>query len=273
MRQININGATLNVFERGAGPTLVFIHGFPLNHTMWVSQLEALAGNNRLIAPDLRGFGRSTFAAAAAAGETITMEQYADDLVNMLDQWAVRQPVCLCGLSMGGYIALAFFRKYRDRVRSLILCDTRSVADSPEAVAGRRQMADKVLVEGSAMVADAMLPKLLHPRTAADCPQLAQAVRQMIVETEPRGIAAAQRGMAVRPDCTDLLPTIGVRTLVLVGQEDAISPVDEMRKLAGAIPGAEFKVVPDAGHMAPLENPAFVNAAIASFLANELHAR
>ena len=268
MRQIPVNGATLNVFERGAGATVVFIHGFPLNHAMWASQLDALAGNNRLIAPDLRGFGRSTVTEG-----TVSMEKFADDLATMLDAMAVRQPVCLCGLSMGGYIAMAFLRKYRQRVRSLILCDTRSVADTPEAAAGRRQLADKVSVEGSAIVADAMTPKLLHPRTPADRPALAQAVRDMILGCDPRGIAAALRGMAERPDSTELLQTIDVRTLVLVGQEDAISPVDEMRKLAAAIPGAEFKIVPDAGHMAPMENSALVNDAIAAFLANELHAR
>jgi 3-oxoadipate enol-lactonase len=164
-------------------------------------------------------------------------------------------------------------RKYRTRVRSVVLCDTRSAADTPEAAAGRRQMADKVLAEGAAAVAEGLLPKLLHPRTPSERPAVAEAVREMILATDPRGIAAAQRGMAERPDVTDLLPTINVRTLVLVGQDDAISPPEEMRKLAQAIPDSRFVIVPDAGHMAPLENPEFVNDALAGFLANELHAR
>jgi 3-oxoadipate enol-lactonase len=268
MRRIEANGASLNVFECGAGPAVVFIHGFPLNHTMWIRQLDELAANNRLIAPDLRGFGRST-----VTDGTATMSQLADDLAAMLDQLAVHQPVCLCGLSMGGYVAFEFWRKHRKRVRSLVLCDTRSGADTPEAAAGRRQMADRVLVDGPGFVAEAMLPKLLHPRTPAERPLVAEAVREMILASDPRGIAAAQRGMAERADSTSLLSGIDVRTLVLVGQEDAICPPDEIRKMAAAIPQAQFSVVPSAGHMAPLENPAFVNRALAGFLANELHAR
>jgi 3-oxoadipate enol-lactonase len=268
MRQIDIKDATLNVVDRGAGPGVLFIHGFPLDQRMWNAQLDALSANHRLIAPDLRGFGRSSVTEG-----TVTMEQFADDLAMMLDRLNIQQPVALCGLSMGGYVAFQFLRKYPARVRSLVLCDTRSVADTPEGAAARRQMADKVVAEGTAPVAEALLPKLLHPRTPSDRPAVAQAVREMILSTDPRGIAAAQRGMAARSDVTAQLPTISVRTLVLVGQEDAISPLDEMRKLAEAIPGAQFVAVPDAGHMAPMENPAFVNDAIGGFLANELHAR
>ncbi|MBI2823812.1 MAG: alpha/beta fold hydrolase [Planctomycetia bacterium] len=268
MRRIDVNGASLNVIDRGAGPAVVFIHGFPLNHTMWAAQLDALAANNRLIAPDLRGFGQST-----ATDGTVTIAQFADDVAAALDALAVRQPVCLCGLSMGGYVAFQFLRKYRDRVRSLVLCDTRSAADTPEAAEGRRKMAEEVLRNGTAALAEAMLPRLLHPRTAQERPQVAAAVRDMILSCDPRGVAAAQRGMAARPDVTELLPSIDVRTLVIVGQEDAISPPAEMRKIAAAIPQAQFVEVPDAGHMAPMENAALVNAALAKFLADELHAR
>jgi pimeloyl-ACP methyl ester carboxylesterase len=268
MRRVNVDGATLNVFERGAGPAVVFIHGFPLNHTMWIEQLDALSANNRLIAPDLRGFGQSS-----ASDCTVTIEQFADDIAQMLDEIAARQPVCLCGLSMGGYVAFQFIRKYRERVRSLVLCDTRSVRDTPEAAEGRRQLADKVISEGTAAIAQSMLPRLLHPQTAQRQPLVAEAVREMILSGDPRGIAAASRGMAERPDATPLLSTISVRTLVLVGEQDAISPPEEMRKLADGIPHAQFLVVPEAGHMAPVENPAFVNDALTRFLANELHAR
>jgi 3-oxoadipate enol-lactonase len=267
MRHVNISSGTLAVEDRGAGPTVVLIHGFPLNHTMWSAQLAALPSNHRLIAPDLRGFGHS-----AVTEGTVTMEQQADDIAAMLDALGIDQPVCLCGLSMGGYVAFQFLRKYRDRVRSLVLCDTRSVADTPEAAAARRQMADKVVTEGVAGVAAAMLPKLLHPRTPEVRPQVAASVREMILSTDPHGIAAAQRGMAERPDVTSLLPTIDVPTLVLVGQEDAISPPDEMRKIAAAIPGAQFEIVPDAGHMSPMENPQHVNKLLGAFLHNELHA-
>ncbi len=268
MRTINASGATFGVFERGAGAPVVFIHGFPLNHSMWARQVDELATGNHVIVPDLRGFGRST-----VTDGTVTMAQQADDVAAILNELGIQQPVSLCGLSMGGYVAFEFLRKYRERVRSLILCDTKSAADTGEAAAGRRQMADRVLVDGAGFVAEAMLPKLLHPRTATAQPLLAESVREMILSTDPRGIAAAQRGMAERADATSLLSTINVPTLVLVGQEDAISPAAEMKKLADSIPQAEFHIVPDAGHMAPLENPAFVNAALRTFLADKSPAR
>jgi pimeloyl-ACP methyl ester carboxylesterase len=268
MRRLSVRDSQFNVFERGAGPAVVFIHGFPLNHAMWMRQLDELAETNGLIAPDLRGFGGSTI-----TDGTVTMAQMADDLAGILDGLNVREPVCLCGLSMGGYVAFEFLRRYRERVRSLILCDTRSVADTPEAAAGRRQLADRVVNEGAGIVAEAMLPKLLGPNTAKVQPLVAEAMREMILSTDPRGIAAALRGMAERADSADLLPSINVPTLVLVGQDDAISPPGEMRKLAEAIPQSQFTIVPDAGHMSPLENPAFVNRMIAAFLANELPAR
>lgn len=265
MRQVSAAGATFNVVDRGAGPAVLLVHGFPLDHSMWQAQLDALSMNNRLIVPDLRGFGRSTVTAG-----TVTMEQMADDLVALLDALGVQQPVCVCGLSMGGYIALAFWRKYRQRVRSLVLCDTRSAADAPEAAAARRTLADKATAAGMEQVAEAMLPKLIHPDTPKLRPQVTTAVKQMILGTNPRGAAAALRGMAIRPDCADLLPTINVRTLVFAGEKDAISPPDEMRKIAAAIPSAKFVEIPEAGHMSPMENPERVNAELLTFLADEL---
>jgi len=265
MRQINAAGASFNIEDRGAGPTVVLIHGFPLDHTMWQYQLPALAMNNRLIAPDMRGFGRSTVTEG-----TVRMEQMADDLAAILEAMGIDQPVCLCGLSMGGYVAFAFLRKYPARVRSLILCDTRSAPDSKEAADARRQMADKVVVEGTEKVAEAMLPKLLDPRTPQDRPQVASAVQRMILEADPRGVAATQRGMAIRSDAADLLPKIKVRTLLLVGEHDAISPPDEMSKIAAAIPNSKFVIVPDAGHMSPMENPQRFNAELLAFLESEL---
>jgi 3-oxoadipate enol-lactonase len=268
MRSVNVGNAHFNVYECGSGPAVVFLHGFPLNHSMWMRQLEELAATNRLIAPDLRGFGRSTVTPGI-----VTMAQMADDVAGLLDSLSIRQSVCVCGLSMGGYVAFELWRRHRQRVRSLILCDTRSVPDTAEAAAGRRQTADRVIAAGAKVVADAMLPKLLGPRTQAEQPLVVEAMREMILATDAQGIAAALRGMAERADSTDLLPTINVRTLVLVGEDDAISPPDEMRKLAAAIPQSQFTVIPGVGHMSPLEYPAAANAAIATFLANELQAR
>ena len=263
LKRIEIQGAALAVLDEGAGEPLLFVHGFPLNHTMWQPQIEAFSSHYRVLAPDLRGFGASD-----VGGETVTMEDFADDLAAMLDALDVRGRIALCGLSMGGYIAFRFAAKYSSRLRSLVLCDTRAAADSPEAAANRLKMAEQVLSEGAEVAANAMLPKLFGPRTTAERPELPAATRRVIVGTKPAAIAAAQSGMAARPDSTALLPQIRLPTLVVVGEDDAIAPVAEMRGIAAAIPSAEFVVVPDAGHMAPLENSAAFNAALESFLAS-----
>ncbi|HUY88226.1 MAG TPA: alpha/beta fold hydrolase [Pirellulales bacterium] len=262
IKRIEVGGAALSVLDAGAGETLLFVHGFPLDHTMWQAQIEAFAPRYRVLAPDLRGFGLSD-----ARGETVTMEEFAGDLAELLDALDERRPVVFCGLSMGGYIALRFVDQFAARLRALVLCDTRAAADSAAAAAHRRKLGEQVLAEGAEPVADAMLPKLFAPRTAAEKPEVLAAARRVMAATHPVAIAAAQRGMAERPDSTALLPTISTPTLVVVGAEDAISPLDEMRGMAAAIPGAEFVVIPNAGHMAPLENPAAFNAALEKFLA------
>jgi pimeloyl-ACP methyl ester carboxylesterase len=263
VNRIDISGATLGVLDEGAGEPLVFVHGFPLDHTMWQGQIDVFSSRYRVLAPDLRGFGASD-----VRGETMTMEDFADDLAAMLDALGVGRPIALCGLSMGGYIAFRFAAKYASQLRSLILCDTRAAADSPEAAANRLKMAEQVLSKGAEVAANAMLPKLFGPRTVAERPELPAATRRVIESTKPAAIAAAQRGMAARPDSTALLPQIRVPTLVVVGEDDAIAPVAEMRGIAAEISGAEFVVVPAAGHMAPLENPTAFNAALEKFLSS-----
>jgi 3-oxoadipate enol-lactonase len=254
------------VSDVGQGPPLLLVHGFPLHHQMWREQMAVLSSRQRVIAPDLRGFGASPPRAdKMTAADTMTMEDYADDLNALLEALAIREPVTLCGLSMGGYIAFQFWRKHPERVARLILCDTRAVADTPEAAKGRLEMADRALKEG-ASVAAGMLPKLLAPATQQSRPELTAFVREMIEGAHPRGIAAAQRGMAERPDMTSLLPRINIPTLVIVGAEDAISTPAEMQTIAAAIPGSVFVSVPEAGHLSPLENPEVVNRAIQRFL-------
>ncbi len=250
-----------NGMDQGTGPTLLLVHGFPLDHTMWVGQIEELAETHRVIAPDLRGFGASTVTAG-----TVTMEQMADDLACLLDALEMRDPVTFCGLSMGGYIAWQFFQRHRAKVARLILCDTRAEADTDQAAAIRRETAERVVAEGPGFVADAMIDKLFAPSTHSEHPERIQATRDTILNTVPDGIAAAARGMAQRSDATKMLPEIDVPTLVVCGRHDAISTVDEMRQIADAIPAARFVEISAAGHMAPLENPDEVNRAIRSFL-------
>lgn len=262
MKHLSVNGIELATVDRGSGSPLVLVHGFPLNHAMWNAQIEALSTRHRVIVPDLRGFG-----ASGVTEGTVTMEQFADDLAALLDGLGVDEPVALGGLSMGGYIAWAFWRKYPARVQALILCDTRAAADAPEVAANRLATAERVLREGPGPLAEGMLPKLTAASTPNMRPEAIETLRQMILATNPQGIAAASRGMAARPDVTPWLSQITCRTLVVVGQEDTISPVAEMQTIATAIPGAQLVEIRGAGHMSPLENPLEVNAAIGAFLA------
>lgn len=261
MAETDVHGGELIVFDRGEGHPVLFVHGFPLNHTMWQSQLDALGSNCRVIAPDLRGFGRS-----GVTPGTVTMRQFADDLNSLLDVLKITEPVTLCGLSMGGYIAWQFVEHYRPRLRSLILCDTRAAADTPEAAEARLELAESVLAEGPEPVAEAMLPKLFAESTLKSRPDVVEEVRKMIVSTEPAGITAALRGMAERPDSTGLLATLDLPALLLCGEQDRLTTPEEMRGMAETIPDAAFAEIPNAGHMAPMENPEAVNRAIREFL-------
>jgi len=265
MQTASLPTTDLAYIDRGSGVPVLLVHGFPLDHTMWAAQIDALVPHARVTAPDLRGFGRSPLGTVdPQAG--ITMEQYADDLAELLDELAIAEPIVLAGFSMGGYIAWQFLRKYAQRLRALVLCDTRAAADSDEGRAGRLKMADSVAEWGSGRVAELMGPKLFAPRSFETMPDVVSAVRRVVERTPPAAIAAAQRGMAARPDVTAMLPTIRVPTLVLVGEQDAISTRDEMASIASAIPGAQFVEIPAAGHMTTMENPAAVNEALVRFI-------
>jgi pimeloyl-ACP methyl ester carboxylesterase len=194
------------------------------------------------------------------------MERYADDLVELLDALAIRDPVVLVGFSMGGYVAWQFVRKYAARLRALVQCDTRAAADTDEARAGRLKMADHAAEWGSGRVAEMMGPKLFAPGTFESKPEVVAAVRSVVERTSPSAIATAQRGMAARPDITSLLPAIKLPTLLIVGAEDAISTPQEMRTIAEAMPHAKFVEIPAAGHMTTMESPTAVNEAVLQFL-------
>jgi 3-oxoadipate enol-lactonase len=259
--RVNAGLVQLQVVERGKGSPLVLVHGFPLDHSMWQGQLDGLADRYLLIAPDLRGFGASDVTAG-----TVSMQQMADDIAALLAAMQVTEPVAFCGLSMGGYVAWQFALRHPQRLARLILCDTRAIADAPEAAEGRRKTASKVLTEGAKVVADAMLPKFFAPATQQRHPEVIEATRQVILRTNPQGIAAALLGMAERPDVTSRLAEIRVPALVICGRHDVISAPAEMRQIAEQLPDARFVEIEDAGHMAPFEQPAAVNSAIREFL-------
>lgn len=262
IKNVDVRGESFCVYDAGSGPPVLFIHGFPLDHEMWRAQYAFLAPRYRVIAPDLRCVGGSPDATG-----TVTMEQMADDMHGLLDALGVREPIVYCGLSMGGYVAWQFWRKYAARLRALVLCDTRSQADSAEAAASRQKMIDHLLRAGTTYLAEAMLPRLFAPATFQRMPEVIEAVRQKILHCRPESVAAAIRGLKVRPDMTSQLGSIGLPALVIVGEHDQLSPPAEMQAMAAAIPGARCVVIPDAAHMTPLENPAAFNAELERFLA------
>ena len=213
----------------------------------------------RVISPDLRGHGRSQVVPGP-----FTMEQHADDLAALLDHLKVRQTV-VAGLSMGGYVAFAFWRRYPERVRGLILADTRAEPDGAAAQAGRDAAMVTVQQTGAAAYADEMLPRLLAPASLADV-KIVGAARKMMAEQPVEGIVGALGGLRDRADSRPTLPTITVPTLVIAGEADAITPPADAQAMAAAIPGARFVVIPKAGHLSPLENPRAFNAAVRAFL-------
>jgi pimeloyl-ACP methyl ester carboxylesterase len=259
--KFTVAGRSVSLNLLGAGEPILFVHGFPLNRRMWQAQTVSLCDNFRAIAPNLRGFDESEH-----APPVVTMEQQADDLAALLDALDVREPVNLCGLSMGGYIAFAFFRRHRRRLRRLILCDTKAAADTPEKKLDRERTADDVLKNGTAKLVQNMPGSLLAKETMSQRPDIAASVREIMSQIPATGVAAALRGMAIRQDATDLLPQIEVPTLVICGEHDAVSPPAEMRGIAERIPSARYVQIASAGHLSPIENPEEVNKAIREFL-------
>lgn len=265
MKTAALTTTNIAYIDEGAGVPVLLVHGFPLDHTMWNAQIAALAPHARIIAPDLRGFGQTPLAPGDAE-RGISMEVFADDLAELLDKLDIREPIVFVGLSMGGYIGWQFVRRHGHRLRALVACDTRAAADTEEARAGRLDVVQNVAQWGSRRIAEMMEPKLFAAATIANRPEVVGPVRAVIEGTSPAAIAAAQRGMAARPDVHDMLPHITVPTLVVVGEHDAISPPEEMKRIADAIPGAAYVVIPHSGHMTTVEEPAAVNQQLVQFV-------
>ncbi len=253
-------GVEMAYDDVGVGTPVVFLHGFPHNRTLWAPQLGALLDHWRCVAPDLRGFGESP------AEPPFSMDQYADDVAHLLDGLGLDRAV-IAGLSMGGYVALAFWRRHRARVRALILADTRAAADSDETRARRRTLMGVAREQGSRAVATAQMPIMLGPSTRAKNPGVVDAVYQMLASAPVAGIVGALEAMIARPDSTPTLATIDVPTLVIVGREDAVVPVAEAESMAAEIARSRLEVIDGAGHVSNLERPAAFNHVTSEFLA------
>jgi 3-oxoadipate enol-lactonase len=256
-----VNGVRLAYSYRGQrhANVLLLIHGFPLDRHMWDSQLRELSSEVGVIVPDLRGHGQSEVPPGP-----YSMDQHADDLAGLLDHLGVRR-VILGGLSMGGYVAFAFWRRHASRVQALILADTRAEADSVVARVNRDAMAARVQEAGVEALVEEMLPRLLAPESLAN-PRLADQVKAMIRRQKPAGVIAALAGLRDRPDSQPTLSTITVPTLLLAGEADRLTPPEGMMTMAKAIRNAQLVVVPRAGHLSPLENPRAFNSAVRAFL-------
>jgi len=259
---VTVNGVELEWRERGDGDAILFIHGFPFNSAMWGHQLAGLPAGWRGLAPDLRGFGASEIGGEPVFG----MDVFAADLAALLDQLGIDR-VVLCGLSMGGYVAFEFWRRFGERVRGIVLSDTRASADSPDTKRARHHLADRVREEGPSPVIGALLPKLLSPSTTRNNKGVVSMVRAMMEETPPETMARALLGMASRADSDPLLRTIDVPVLVTVGADDVITSRGQAEMLARGIRGARIELIEGAGHIPPLEQPDEFNVHLTQFLA------
>jgi pimeloyl-ACP methyl ester carboxylesterase len=251
---------TLAYTDAGSGGIqLVLLHGFPLDSRMWEAQVAELSKVMRVIAPDFRGFGKSE------STQEFTMESLADDVQELLASIGAL-PCVLVGLSMGGYVALAYVKKYPADVAALALIDTKAEPDNADGRTVRNQMIETARAQGSKPIADKMQPRLLDPRTEQRAPEVVKRVRRMMESCPPRTIAHALAAMRDRSDHTATLGTIRVPTLIIVGQGDAITPPDVAQKMHQKIPGSRLEIILDSGHMSPMEQPERVNEVLLSFI-------
>lgn len=257
-----INGAKIFYTDAGksSGVPIILIHGFPFSHEMWQPQIEALKNDYRVAAYDVRGHGRSEI-----GDGQYTIELFVDDLIGLLDHLRLPKAV-LCGLSMGGYVALRAVERNPERIAALVLCDTRSEADGNEAKLKRAAALKTVKTGGTKAYVKGSLPGLFAPRSIAEKHPAVATIRRLMEANTPLGIGGTLLALACRMDTTASLPKIKVPTLLLVGEQDALTPPPAMQPLRTAIPGAEFHAIPDAGHASNLENPAEFNRHLLAFL-------
>jgi 3-oxoadipate enol-lactonase len=257
-----INGIRMRYADSGpaAGCAVVLLHAFPLSHATWSEQLAALTPAFRVVTPDLRGFGGTD-----AGDGQYTLEFFVDDLVGLLDHLKLSR-VAVCGLSMGGYIALRAVERNPERFCAVILCDTRSEADSNDARLGRAAALKTVKQAGLAAFSEKFVRTVFAPGTLASKPALIESTKKLIQSNSPLGICGALLAMASRTDTTAALPDIRVPALVMVGEHDALTPPALARAMQGKIPDARLRLIPDAAHMSNLENPQEFNRHLLEFL-------
>jgi 3-oxoadipate enol-lactonase len=257
--RVEVGRASFATAVCGDGPALLLVHGFPLDRSLWEHQVATLSGWRR-IAPDLRGFG-----ATVAPDEGHSIATYTDDLIGLLNRLGISRAV-VAGLSMGGYIAFDMVRRFPERVAGLLLCDTRADADGPEARRSRDALITLAQSHGAGAVAERLLPRVLGRTTHATRPHEVELASGMMCRAPVAGVVSALCAMKERRDSTPLLPSIAVPTLVVVGEEDEMTPPAIGRAMADAIPSAAMTIIPGAGHLSPLEVPSAVSRVLGEFL-------
>jgi pimeloyl-ACP methyl ester carboxylesterase len=255
-----LDGLEVAYDETGSGEALLFIHGWPHDRMLWAGQLSGLATQARCLAPDLRGFG------GTSVKGPWSIERFADDMAELLAARGIQRAV-VCGLSMGGYVALAMLRRHRAMVRALILTSTRATVDTPEAREKRARLIEFVEQHGVEALAGRQLKAMIGVTTFEQRPALRESLREMMASAPREGVIGALRAMAERADATDLLPTITVPTLVVSGAEDTFTPPDELRAMAAQIPDSHVETLAGCGHACAYERPAAFNHVVGEFLA------
>ncbi len=256
------NSIMLNYVERGnpAGTPVIFLHGFPFSHKMWEPQMKALPNNVRAISYDIRGHGESQ-----VADGQYTIEFFVDDLIALLDHLVIDKAV-VCGLSMGGYIALRAYERHPDRIQALVLADTKSSADGNEAKVGRAAAMIAVKRDGVPAFAESFVKKVFATETFSKNAHAVTFIKDLIRGNTILGISGTLLAMAARTDTTHVLPSIDVPTLILVGEEDALTPPADSEAMHAKIKGSELVRIPGAAHMSNLENESAFNEALLAFL-------
>ncbi len=260
MPAIDLGGITLNYSDEGSGEPVVLVHGFPLSSDLWRPQRAALSATYRVLAPDLRGHGRSDLPNNGA-----TIDTYADDLVALLDALGIGAAT-IGGLSMGGYVLMALLRRHPERVRAVMLLATKAPGDTDAGKQARDEMIRLALEEGAGAVAEKMLPKMLTARTREQSPELVAFVREMMAATPVDGIVGALKALRDRPSSEATLQACSLPALILVGQEDELTPPAEARAMQALLRRSRLDEIPEASHLLNLEQPEAVNNAMLRFL-------
>jgi 3-oxoadipate enol-lactonase len=260
--KIALNGIQLNYVERGLpdGLPIIFIHGFPFSHEMWSPQMASLPNRYRAISYDVRGHGASDI-----GDPHYTIDLYVDDLLALMDHLVITKAV-LCGLSMGGYIALRAAERAPERIRGLILCDTKSEADTDEGKIRRSDTLRLIQARGVHAFAQEFVKSIFAPRTFTHRHEAVELIKQIIGSNQPTAVCGALLALAARTDTTARLVSISVPTLLLVGEHDQLTPPSATKAMHDRIQGSRMHIIPEAGHMSNLENPEAFNALIESFL-------